>query len=429
MAAATLVERGIPGSDIFLFDKNPRIGVKVGLTGGGRCNVTTGITQRKELFPKYIRGADFLKHAFEIFGPRKVYQWFEQNGLPLYIQSDNRVFPRSNKWQDVVEVFEAIFSEKWVNLRLNESVKWMRREKLRNWETESGFLLETDKDLYEFDRVIIATGWNAYSHTGSSGDGYNLAQALGHTITPLGPSLNSFEVKESWCKNLSGIALQNAKLICIRHTELVSVSPHLIHNTSGDPEMNSGWRAIEVSVIWPMLFTHFGISGPATFALSAHIALEKISPDSPITIWISLDANKDFQVWDNELRIAFESEPNKLIKTLLTSKMPARICEVIMSELWIDRERTAARFSKDERKKLVHILTGQLKITLVNRRPWDEFVTAGWIELSEVDPKTMQSKLVPGLFFGGEVLDVDAVTWGFNLQSAWAMGRIAGLNI
>lgn len=398
MATATLLERWIPASDIIFIEKNSRSGVKVALTWWGRCNVTTGITQRKELFSKYIRGADFLKHSFEVFWPRKVYQWFENNWLPLYTQDDNRVFPRSDVWQDVVDIFEAIF-------RKHSLEKMFSTEVLSVSRKSDIFIIETNNWIFFSDILVITTGGNAYSHTGSSGDGYAFARSLWHDVTPLWPSLNSFEGAEKYCQDISGIAFPNAKL---------------------EVTLSSGQKH---SIVWPMIFTHFGISWPATFALSAHLAFEKISEENPVIVSVSIDANKDYQKWDSEIQKALEQEPKKLVRSVLSGFLPQRVTDVIMTLSWVDKECVASHFSREQRKQVVHLLTGQLKVTLIRRRPGDEFVTAWWVSLSQVNPKTMESLIIPWLYFGGEVLDIDGVTGGFNLQSAWATGRIIGESI
>ena len=204
MTAATLLEKGV-NAEIHLFETNNALGKKVSISGGGRCNITTGITDRNILLSKYTRGTKFLIPSFYEFPPSKVMSWFESKGVPLKVEDDLRVFPKSDIGTDVIKVFEKLFKDKVV-IHLNEPVTKLIPP------SEKKFHLETKNNSYSFNIVIITSGGNAYRHTGSKGDGYNFAKSCNHTITKLGPSLNSFEVKQGWCKKLRGISLPNAKL-------------------------------------------------------------------------------------------------------------------------------------------------------------------------------------------------------------------------
>jgi hypothetical protein len=378
MAAATLKESN-PSAEVLLFEKNSRVGRKVAISGGGRCNVTTGITSIKTLLTKYPRGADFLKVALKSFSPKKVVKWFESNGVPLKCESDMRIFPAADNAEAIVELFERLIPN---TFKLHESVLDI------DLQPDGKFKLTSNKETYEFDKIILTTGGNAYAHTGSTGDGYSFARKLGHTITELGPSLNSFLVKEEWCKQLSGLSLPNATLT-YKNT-----------NISGE-----------------FLFTHFGLSGPAVFAFAAEIAFEKVEKDSPLSI------NLNFSLLKSELDQLINDNGKKTILNILKQKLPERLSRTILEQLKIDPNLNAAEISAADRKKIV----AGLPITLISRRPGDEFVTAGGVDLTEVEDKTMQSKLVPHLYFAGEILNVDGYTGGFNLQASWATGRLAGL--
>lgn len=396
IAAATLLEENI-NADIYLFDKNPVLGKKVSISGGGRCNVTTGITDKNILLSKYTRGSKFLIPAINTFPPEKVFKWFEDHEVPLKIEKDLRVFPKSDIGSDIVKVFVQLFKKR-IHICLNETIKNLKPNK-------ESFNIETNKSVYNFDIVVITSGGNAYKHTGSSGDGYDFAKACGHTITDLGPSLNSFEVKENWCKELSGISLDNAKL------ETLSKN-----NT-------------KISVSGPFLFTHFGISGPATFTLSSHLAFNEISKENSITISLFPESKKNFDTWNDELLNEITRSSKKQINYILSEYLPKRLSEEILKIANIKLEKKGSEISKEERKKISHLLSGELKLTLISRRPGDEFVTAGGVSLEEVNKKTMESKLKSNLYFGGEILDIDGLTGGFNLQSSWATGRLAGISI
>lgn len=402
MAAAALIEETVGLSaefkpEIFLFEKNLALGRKVVISGGGRCNVTTGLRDKNLLLKKYIRGADFLRHALAFFSPAKVYDWFESHGVPLKIEDDLRVFPGSNKGTDVVAVFEKMFVASSVRLHLGESVKFVRP-------VDAKFQLETTKSIYEMDYVVITTGGNAYRHTGSTGDGYDFARECGHTITDLGPSLNSFETVEDWPRKLSGLSLPWVKLEAV---------------LSGVRKQFEG----------PFLFTHFGVSGPAVFGISAHLAFSKISPQIPLELVLYPMAEMGLKQWDDELRLKFEAQGAAQLHNVLAELLPRRLADEMLALAGLTRDKRVSKISREERITLSKLLAGGLKLHLTNRRPGDEFVTAGGVNTGEVNNKTMQSLKHPGLYLAGEVLDVDGVTGGFNLQASWATGRLAGMSI
>ena len=397
MAAATIIEN-TTDTQIDLFEKNNQLGVKVSISGGGRCNVTTGITDRNTLLSKYFRGSKFLAPAMAAFPPNKVIEWFENHGVPLKTEEDLRVFPRSDNGTDIVDMFEKIFDKHKDRITIHFLEGVLDIDYLEN-----KFKLSTKKSEYTFDKIILTTGGNAYSQTGSTGDGYTFAKKLGHHITALGPSLNSFEVFEEWCKDLKGISFQNAKI------EVV---------------LSTGQRKI---VIGPALFTHFGLSGPAVFALASHVAFEEIKKDKPIKIYITPDSTSTFEELDSSLTRSLAQNGGKYIINVLAEYVPYRMAEIILELCNVDGDKKSAEISKENRRQIVHYLTGKLSITLTSRRQGDEFVTAGGVDTTEVVSKTMKSKVNPNLYFAGEVLDIDGLTGGFNLQAAWATGRMAGL--
>jgi predicted Rossmann fold flavoprotein len=392
MAAATLLESGVP-AEIHLFEKNASLGKKVIISGGGRCNVTTGLTDMKKLLTKYTRGASFLRAALAAFPPERVRQWFEDHGTPLKCEEDLRVFPVSDRGEDVVGVFERLFEKGGVHLRLATSVKEIKPE-------GDEFGLTTAAGLEKFDAVVITSGGNAYRHTGSTGDGYDFAKACGHTITALGPSLNSFEVLEEWPKSLSGLSFEKSALV---------------------------WSAIQVP--GPFLFTHFGISGPVTFALSSHMAFETISKAQPVQVRFRPEADLGAADWDAKLKTVFSASGAKQLHNVLSQFFPDRFAQALLGLASLDGTKKAAELSKEHRQSLARLLGDGIPVTLVLRRPGDEFVTAGGVSTEEIDPKTMRSKINPNLYFAGEVMDVDGVTGGFNLQCAWATGKMAGASV
>ncbi|MBP6085106.1 aminoacetone oxidase family FAD-binding enzyme [Candidatus Gracilibacteria bacterium] len=389
MVAATLLELGCP-AEIHLFEKNPSLGKKVIISGGGRCNVTTGITDTVLLNQKYIRGQRFLRAALAAFPPDRVKVWFERHGVPLKIEDDNRVFPQSDKGEDIVALFVRLFAQGKVTVHLGESILSLKK-------TGEYFDLVSTKSVYQFDAVVLTTGGNAYRHTGSTGDGYAFAQSCGHTVTTLGPSLNSFEAADQWCKELSGIALPQAAL---------------------------AYQSKRVE--GPFLFTHFGITGPVTFAFSAHVAFEPITASQPLVVSLYPLGYATFDHWEANFLDLMATAPRKSLQTVLHTYLPKRLVLALLALAHLDPSIEMHQLTKAGRHALVHLFTGGLKITLLSRRPGDEFVTAGGVPTTEVNYKTMASKVCPGLYFGGELLDVDGVTGGFNLQVAWATGRIAG---
>lgn len=411
MAAASILDSGVD-AEIHLFEKNSRLWAKVLISGGGRCNVTTWLSSKKELLTKYARWSEFLgSHTFKVFSPKKCFNWFEEHGVKLKIEEDLRVFPVSNNGADVVWVFERLFQKHELNIHFAE---WVDSISLRHGPIicedscprEKNFLIVTNKNMYQADFLIVTTGGNAFAHTGSTGDWYAFARQCGHTVVPLGPSLNSFMTEQTWPHNLSGLALPTAELA-------VKLANGELHKAS-----------------WPLLFTHFGITWPVVFALSSHMAYEKITKETPLLITINPDATKNYEYWEALLKQVFAEYPKKELQNIVwMQSLPRRLMDEILIAIWLKPHTQWAHVSKDERKKLAHALSGALKLDLVARRPWDEFVTAWGVSLEEVNPKTMESKLCSGLYFAWEVLDIDWVTWGFNLQSSWATGYVAWTEI
>lgn len=387
MAAATINEAD-PSVQVFLIEKNPLIGNKVIISGGGRCNVTTGFKDIRLVLERYPRGGKFLNSAMHNFSPEKVYEWFESHGVPLKIEDDLRVFPISNNGKDVVGVFEKIFAETNTKVLFQHQV-----EKIEN-----GFKIHfKSHPTLEVDKVIITTGGQAYRHTGSTGDGYTFAESLGHTITKLAPSLNSFVCSEKWIPELAGVSLKKAKL-----------------------------KSQKYEYTGPFLFTHKGITGPAVFALSSYVAFENYDHNNPLEIFI--DLIPDNSRFDTEFRAILEKNPKKDFDNTLAEYMPKSLAQKICEVLGIKGDKNNNEVAKKDINKTIEFVK-RLPLHAVGRGAGDEFVTAGGVELKEVDSKTMESKKCPGLYFAGEVLDIDGFTGGYNLQASWATGRLAGQSV
>ena len=392
MAAATVSEQ-CPTADVFLIDRNNGLGKKVIISGGGRCNVTTGILDIRTVLTKYPRGSKFLVKAMNRFPPKAVIAWFEANGVPLKTEDDLRVFPVSDNGEDVVGAFEKRFAGSNVRTLLGHAVQHIER-------TDSGFRVNFLKqEPLEADVLVLTTGGQAYRHTGSTGDGYAFAEQLGHAITPLAASLNSFILREAWPKELSGMSFEKATISCP--------------------------RAKTYTATGPFLFTHRGVSGPAVFALSALVAFEAYDSSKPLELLLNIFPDERADDLQGRIQDAIGANPKKSIQTVLGFIAPKRLAETICRECGIDGAKHAIEVGKKDIRRIAGWLMA-IPLHAIGRGAGDEFVTAGGVDLTDVDPSTMGSKICPGLYFGGEILNIDGYTGGFNLQASWATGRLAG---
>ncbi|MEK7528762.1 MAG: NAD(P)/FAD-dependent oxidoreductase [Patescibacteria group bacterium] len=397
IAAASIVEQsGGPDTEVILFEKNKYLGAKVIISGGGRCNVTTGISDVRELIANYPRGGKDLMTAMYHFPPPSVMEWFENHGVPLKTEEDMRVFPKSDNGKDVVGALEKVLRDGKVEILLDTPITDVRKN-------GSGFVIcdKSGKEL-EVDVLILTTGGNAYNHTGSTGDGYTFAKNLGHTITPLGPSLNSFVTSTKY--NLAGLSFEKVAMVL----------------TSAD-----GKRRFERT--GPFVFTHHGVSGPAIFALSSYAAFERIDKDHTLTLEINLFPEKNHEAMRKSLDELIEKNSRKTVINFLDVLLPHSLCPVVVDMIKIQADTQTAQLNKSARESILHALQ-HFTLAVVGRAAGDEFVTAGGVPLHEVDMTTMESKLCTNLYFAGEILDVDGFTGGFNLQASWATGRLAGEN-
>ena len=408
MMAAVSVKEKNPETQVMIFEKNPNLGAKVIISGGGRCNVTTGIHDRKKLLENYPRGATFLKTAIYDFPPEKVMEWFESHGVKLKTEEDLRVFPKSNNGKDVVGAMEKELTEKGTIFHLGKNVTSVVKKITENKQTKFVVTCK-DGDTFEFDAVIITTGGNAYRHTGSTGDGYAFAKALGHTITQLGPSLSSFILEESYMREMSGISFERVRLTFIAGESASDPHERTYHRTGA------------------FLFTHKGVTGPAVFALSSLAAYEEITMIKKSTLSINFFPDETPEALKKRIQEAIEKNPKKHLINFLDFFLPKSLCAVFVNLLKIPGTEGVSNLRKEQRIELVHMLQN-MNFHIIGRGAGDEFVTAGGVELSEVNPNTMESKICPGLYFAGEILNIDGFTGGFNLQASWATGRIAGKN-
>jgi len=393
MCAATLQETDAT-TEIFLIERNDGLGKKVIISGGGRCNVTTGILDVKTVLKNFPRGAKFLTSAMFAFPPQAVYDWFESHGVKLKTQDDLRVFPVSDDGHDIVRVFESLFRMSQVHVQLKTHV--VRVEK----RADQFVIYTKDHDIpLLVDKLVLTTGGQAYRHTGSTGDGYAFASELGHTITPLAPSLNAFFTREKWPAEISGLSFEQAKITA--------------KNGKG------------VHFTGPFLFTHKGVSGPAVFALSSLVAFQRYDAQQPLEIAIDLFPDQTVEELQQRFQALISQNHHKQFKSVLALLIAKSLSEILMRELGILQTQPASQLSKKDRDRVTDWLKA-VPLTVIARGAGDEFVTAGGVKLSEVDPSTMESKVCPGLYFAGELLDIDGFTGGFNLQASWATGHLVG---
>lgn len=393
MAAGTAASQG---RRVLLIERNDRLGKKLSITGKGRCNVTNACTD-EEFFENIPVNSRFLYSAYSRFNCYDCMDFFEGLGVPLKTERGNRVFPVSDKAEDITAALEGFCKNngvKIINSRVTEVLA----------EDGSVIGVRCGETVYNASSVLIATGGKSYPGTGSDGDGYRFAEALGHTIVPLKPSLVPLETEEDCCQEMMGLSLKNVGVL-LRDTK----SGKVIYKDQGE-----------------MLFTHFGVSGPMILSASSHIReMER----GRYKIEIDMKPALDESALDKRILRDFSEIPNRLFSNSLSKLLPAKMIPVVVKLSGIDPDKQVNSVTKQERAELVKLLKG-FSLTVKKFRPISEaIITSGGVKTSEVSPKTMESKLVRGLFFAGEVLDVDAYTGGFNLQIAFSTAITAGSNI
>ena len=380
------------GACVTIFEPNERLGRKLSITGKGRCNLTNDCTPA-EFFPNVTRNPRFLFTALAAFSPADTMAFFEELGVPLKTERGRRVFPQSDRAADIVEA-----------LARHAKACKIVHEKVKSLKAEDGRIvgLSTQSGEYAFDAVILATGGASYPLTGSDGSGYRLAAELGHTVTPLAPSLVPLTSNDPVCPALMGLSLRNVGL-------------RILKNTGGKPIYED---------MGEMLFTHFGVSGPMVLSASAHLHGMDISQ---LVLEIDLKPALDEKTLDKRLCADLEKYRNRDFVHAIADLLPSKMIEPFVERIGVDGRKKAHSVTKEERRRLLDGLK-HFRIPLTGFRPIAEaIVTSGGIEVREVNPKTMMSRLVRGLFFAGEILDLDAYTGGYNLQIAFSTGYAAGL--
>lgn len=396
--AAGMMAGGIAaqyGASVTIIEKNQRVGRKILITGKGRCNITNNCDEQTFIQNVPVNGR-FLYSAINSFNSQDVMSFFENLGLKLKTERGNRVFPQSDRAMDVVDTLYSFVTDNGCKI-VNDSVKELIIE---NGEVIG---VKTENDTFYADSVIVCSGGKSYPLTGSTGDGYILAKQAGHTIIDLKPSLVPLESKNPDCKAMQGLSLKNVSLKII--------------NTQNNKVVYSDFGE--------MLFTHFGMSGPMILSASSHI--RDISSGKYIA-QIDLKPALSTEQLDKRLQNEFSANANKDISNSFSKLLPRKIIVPVLKRWGVAFDRKCNSITKEERKKLVDILKC-FAVEISGFRPIEEaIITSGGVKTSEINPKTMESKLVRGLYFAGEVIDCDAYTGGFNLQIAWSTGHLAGEN-
>lgn len=399
MAAIAAADKG---HSVVLLEKNEKLGKKLFITGKGRCNVTNG-ADVETLLSNVVTNKKFLYSAFYSFDNQALMDMIEKAGCPLKTERGERVFPVSDHSSDIIKAFERILSEKNVEVRLHTTVREIVTEgdKLigvkaikQNPNGTAGKI-----QLLKADSVIVCTGGVSYPLTGSTGDGYRFANDTGHSLIKPRPSLVPFETRQKWVKDCMGLSLKN-------------VSMKLV---SGKKTVYDGFGE--------MLFTHFGISGPLVLSASAYYDPEKHKDAKAV---IDLKPALSEEVLDKRILRDFDEQLNKSFANALGGLVPSSLIPVIADECGVSKEKKVHDITKEERKKLLYTLKN-LTLDITGTRGFEEaIITKGGISVKDIDPSTMESKHIKNLYFAGEVLDLDALTGGFNLQIAWSTGHAAG---
>lgn len=387
------------GHQVTLYEKNEKLGKKIFITGKGRCNITNA-ADMEELFDAVVTNSKFLYSSFYGYTNQNVIDFFEDAGVPVKIERGNRVFPISDHSSDVIRALEREMKKVGVKVCLNTEVKSVETEK-----GKFNKVVLKDTTTQAADACIVATGGLSYRSTGSTGDGFRFAENVGHKVTQCFPSLVPMETKEPWICELQGLSLRNVEAKIL----------------DGKKELYKDFGE--------MLFTHFGVSGPLIISASSYVGkkfMDKNGQKKELTLEIDLKPALTEEQLDQRVLRDFEENHNRQFKNAITKLFPTKLIPVMLELGGIDPEKKVNSIEKEERKQFVHLIK-HFRMTLTGLRGYLEaIITKGGVNVKEIDPGTMESKLVKGLYFAGEVLDLDALTGGFNLQIAWSTGYAAG---
>ena len=385
------------GHSVVLLEQNEKLGKKLFITGKGRCNVTNAC-EREKLFENVVSNPKFLYSAFSEFDNGDLMELLRRAGCPLKVERGERVFPVSDHASDVTAALTRLLKERGVEVRLHVKVKEISAADGR----VTGALLANGQYI-RADAVVLATGGLSYPTTGSRGDGHRIAEGLGHTLKTCTPALTPMETAEQWCTSLQGLSLKNVTLTM----------------RCGGKQIWSGFGE--------MLFTHFGISGPLVLSASSYYG--KCKDKTAVTSAVDLKPALTMEQLDRRILRDFEENRNKQFKNVIGSLYPSRLVPVMILLSGIDGEKKIHEVTRQERSRLAEV-TKNLTMRVTGLRDFAEaIITQGGIRVKEVNPSTMESKIVQGLYPVGELLDLDAVTGGFNLQIAWSTGYLAGRSI
>ena len=402
MAAITAAENG---NDVTIIEKMPSFGRKLLITGKGRCNITSSLYM-SEFIKNTPGNGRFLYSAFQNYTNKDIIEFLKRQGLEVKEERGNRIFPVTDKSIDVLNCFKKRIDELKIKCKLDTRVEKIL---IKNNEVLG---VRTNKEIIQTDKIILATGGKSYPLTGSTGDGYKIAKDLGHVITPIKPSLVPLEVYEKEeCKKLQGLSLRNVGIKIID-----SERKKMIYEDFGE-----------------MVFTHFGISGPIILSGSAHLArykdIDYLLKKRYVNLSIDLKPALTEEQLDDRILRDFKEFKNKQFKHSLDKLLPQKLIPLIIELSGIDENKRVNEITKTERKRLVQLLKC-FTITIKAFRPVEEaIITSGGINVREINPKTMESKIIKGLYFAGEIIDVDAYTGGFNLQIAYSTGYTAGNSV
>lgn len=414
MAAITAAESG---DEVILIEKMESLGRKLLITGKGRCNVTSSVDMNE--FIKNTPGNGmFLYSAFSNFTNLDIIEFLKGEGLEVKEERGNRIFPVTDKSLDVLKCFTARLKELKVEIKLHTKVKEIVTERDIKSEFDNngeenrviGIITENGEKI-KAEKIILATGGKSYPYTGSTGDGYEIAEKCGHTVTKIKPSLVPLEIYDKkMCKELQGLSLRNVEI------EIKDLEKNkIIYNDFGE-----------------MIFTHFGVSGPTILSSSAHLVryknIDELFKKQKIVLKIDLKPALSEEKLDERILRDFEAYKNKQFKNSLDKLLPQKLIPIIIEKSQINPDKKVNEITKEERKKLVETFK-KFEVIIKEFRPIEEaIVTSGGINIKEINPKTMESKKVKGLYFAGEIIDVDSYTGGFNLQIAYSTGYTAGRN-
>ena len=398
MAAYAAAESG---HAVTLLEQNEKLGKKLFITGKGRCNLTNA-SDMEQLFANVVSNRKFLYSAFYSYDNEQVVSFFESHGMPTKTERGNRVFPVSDHSSDVIAALSPALRGQHVEVFLHTKVKRLLLEKRDEEKRVTGVEL-ADHTKMHADAVIVATGGISYPSTGATGDGYRMAEESGHKMVSPTPALVPMEMKEPWVRDLQGLSLRNVRMSVTRGKKK-------LYEDFGE-----------------MLFTHFGVSGPLVLSASGCIPAKAF--DQELSMTIDLKPALDVEQLDHRILREFDEMKNKQFKNSLGHLLPAKMIPVMIALSGIDPDTKVNEISREQRQNLLHLFKN-MPLTITGLRDFKEaIITKGGVSVKDINPSTMESKLVQGLYFCGEVLDLDALTGGYNLQIAWSTGHLAGISV